>query len=246
MFDRSTLNRALAVKPECLSPRELEQLADDVSPKHPHLASCPRCQAELAMLKEFESSVPLPDEGAAVAWISSHLDRQLDRIKHPDNKGTLPTGTSTWFSRLFGTGVARWVVPVASFAVVAVVSSILLRPKAPELKAELGSSPAVYRAQEVLTISPSGELPKAPKDLQWKLFNGATQYKVSVMEVDHVALWSGTTNYTSLTIPDSTRAKMLPGKPVLWEVAALDSQGRVLAVSQVQRFSVARKPHSSK
>jgi len=246
MIDRSTLNRALAVRPECLSPRELEQLAEDSSRKHPHLASCPRCQAELAMLKEFEASVPLSDEGAAVAWISSHLDRQLDRIKHPENNRDLANATNTRFARLFKRGAARWLVPVAAFAVVATFSGILLRPKAPELRADLGSGPAIYRSQEVVAISPSGELPKAPKDLQWKAFAGAAQYKVSIMEVDRVALWSGTTNYTTLTIPDSTRAKMLPGKPVLWEVTALDSQGRVLAVSQIQRFSVARKALSFK
>jgi len=247
MVDRATLNRALAAKPDCLSPKELEQLAEDPSRKHPHLAACPRCQADLALLKEFESGTTLADEGAAVAWISSHLERQLDQIKSPGGiPRRYPSGTTAeWFSRLFGSGSARWLIPVATVAVIAAVSVILLRTsKQPELRADSGSGPTVYRSQAVEVIGPSGELPEAPKDLQWKPFPGAAQYKVSIMEVDRVGLWSGTTNYTSLTIQNSTRTKMLPGKPVLWQVTALDSQGRVLAVSQLQRFSVARKSSS--
>jgi hypothetical protein len=118
----------------------------------------------------------------------------------------------------------------------------LLRPsKEPELRANLGAGPAVYRSQQVEVVSPVGELAGAPNTLQWKSFPGAAEYKAELMEVDHAPLWSTKTNDTSFTIPSATRAKMLPGKPVLWQVTALDSQGRMLAVSQLQRFSVARK-----
>jgi hypothetical protein len=227
--------------------KELEQLAEDPSQKHPHLAACPRCQADLAMLREFESAAALTDEGAAVAWISSHLERRLDQIKSPlgISRRYPPDAIAGWFSRLFGSGSARWLIPVATVAVIAAVSVILLHTsKQPQLRADLVSGPTVYRSQAVEVIGPSGELSEAPKDLQWKPYPSAAQYKVSIMEVDRVALWSGTTNYTSLTIQNSTRIKMVPGKPVLWQVSALDSQGRVLAVSQVQRFSVARKSSS--
>ena len=242
MLDRSTLKSALAVKPGCLTLQELERLAEDSSQNHPHLVSCPRCQTELAMLKEFESSTPLAEEGAAVAWISSHLEQRLDQIKNPRVAPRRDSSTRSvnWFARWFGTG-ARWLVPVAAIVVIATVSAVLLRrSKQPEL-AHLGSGPAIYRSQEVEIVSPIGELAQAPKELHWKGFAPATHYKVSIMEVDHALLWSAETNYISLTIPAVTRAKMLPGKPVLWQVTALDSQGRTLAVSQLQRFSVARK-----
>jgi hypothetical protein len=133
-------------------------------------------------------------------------------------------------------------VPIAAAVVVAIGSVVLLRPsKEPDLHADAGSGPAVYRSQEVEVISPAGELPQAPKSFLWKGFAGSAIYKVSVMEVDHEVLWATKTNDTSITIPSSIRGKMLPGKPVLWQVTALSSQGQVLAVSQVQRFSVARK-----
>jgi hypothetical protein len=123
----------------------------------------------------------------------------------------------------------------------------VLRPsKEPELHANLGTGPAVYRSQQVEVVSPVGELAGAPNSLQWKGFPGAAVYRVEVMEVDQAPLWAAKTNDTSFTIPSATRAKMLPGKPVLWQVTALDSQGRTLAVSQLQRFSVPRKSSISR
>ena len=222
-------------------------MAHDPARRNSHVADCPRCQAELALLKEFESGTPLADEGAAVAWISAQLERRLDQIKNANaTPRTASAGSVGWLARLFGTGNPRWLMPAAAIVVIAVATGILLRSsKQPELQANLGSGPTVYRSQEVELIAPAGELSKAPKDLQWQAFAGATQYKVSLMEVDHAPLWSAATNYISLTIPNPTRAKMLPGKPVLWQVTALDAQGRRLAVSQIQRFSVTRKSNPS-
>jgi hypothetical protein len=242
MIDRSTLKTALAMKQDCLSVQELERLLDDPSKQNPHLASCPRCQAELAMLKEFEEATPLPGEGAAVAWISSDLERRLEQIKNPGKVTRVASASTSWFARLFSAGHARWLMPVAALAVITTASFFVLRAsRQPDLNASLGSGPSVYRSQEVQLVSPAGELTQAPKLLEWKAFAGATKYKVEVMEVDHALLWSASTNYTSLTIPSATQAKMLPGKPVLWQVTALDSQERTLAVSQAKRFSVSRK-----
>lgn len=244
MINRSTLKAALTAKTDCLSPEELERLLADPLVKHPHLAACPRCQSELAMLKEFEDSAPLPNEGAAVTWISSEMDRRLGQIK----KGSAvharrsTSGPASWLSRLFGNGGVRWLIPVTAIMLAAVIGMILFRSsKQPELRADLGSNPTIYRSQQVDLVAPIGELPSAPKELQWRAFANTTKYKVEVMEVDHAVLWSAESNYISLTIPNAARAKMLPGKPLLWQVAALDGQGRTLAVSQVQRFSVSRK-----
>ncbi len=247
MINRSTIKMALTAKADCLSLDELERLAEDPSPTHPHLSTCPRCQAELAMLKEFETSSPLPDEGAAVTWISSEMERRLDQIK----KGGVvanrkqSTGWSGWLSGLLGSGSARWLVPVAAIALIAVASTMMLRSsKQPQLIADSGNGAAIYRSQQVDIVAPIGDLPDPPKELQWKAFAGATKYRVEVMEVDHVMVWSGESNYITVTIPAATRAKMLPGKPVLWRVTALDNHGQTLAASQIQRFSVRRKTSS--
>jgi hypothetical protein len=253
MLNRSSINQALKGKDGCLSLQELEKLAEDSSIQSPHLAGCPRCQTELALLKAFESSEPLPDEGAAVAWISKRLDQRLDEVKHgtpsPAVRGSAaraPREDEGWFSRFFRGPGMRWMVPVSVALVIAVLGiGFLRRPQEPQLNADAGNGPAVYRSQEIQVIAPSGEVAEAPKTLQWKPFAGTARYKVSVMEVDEVPLWSGETRDSNLTIPISTRARMLPGKPVLWQVTALDVQGRVLATSQVQRFSVRLKSSGS-
>jgi hypothetical protein len=66
------------------------------------------------------------------------------------------------------------------------------------------------------------------------------------MEVDNSPLWSTETTETSVEIPASLRAKIFPGKPILWQVTAVDAQGRVLGTSQIQRFSSPREHSSEK
>jgi hypothetical protein len=251
MSYRNVLKSTLSTTPECLAPEQLEALLDGKR-SHPHLAECPRCQAELAMLKSFEFGAPLPDEGAAVAWIGSHLERQLENIKNPSRRGLLRPATQrleapvSWLARIFGVGGMRWVLPATVVAAIAIASAILLRPaKAPELQANAARQSAVYRSQEVQLVSPIGDVQQVPRELSWQTFAGAATYRIVVMEVDHSALWTLETKEISVELPASLRAKMLPGKPILWQVAALDPQARVLGTSQVQKF-VCSSDHSSK
>jgi hypothetical protein len=247
MMNRSTLSDAFKAKPDCLAPEQLEKLAEDPAPNNSHLAECSRCQTELALLQSFESSEPLLDEGAAVAWISARLERNLGQIKGaPASRGFSASGNAgSWFSRLFAGRTSRWLMPVSA-ALIVVIASVarmqIHRSQEPELSADAGNAPVVYRSQEMEAIGPAGALSEAPRVLQWKTFAGTVRYKVLMMEVDDSPLWSDETSDSIVTIPDAIRAKMLPRKPVLWRVTALDSQGRVLASSQVQRFSVQPKP----
>jgi hypothetical protein len=251
MSDRDILKSTLATTSECLAPEQLEQLLDGKQ-SHPHLAECPRCRAELAMLKSFEFGSPLPDEGAAVAWIGSHLERHLEDIKHPSLGGRLRPATRrlelpvSWMARILGLGGMRWVLPATALAAIAIASGILLRPaKEPQLQANIPSQTAVYRSQEIQVVSPVGDVLQAPRELSWQSFAGAATYRIVVMEIDHSALWSSETRKSSVELPASLRAKMLPGKPILWQVTALDPQARVLGTSQVQKF-VSSGNHLSK
>jgi hypothetical protein len=252
MLNRSTLRGALQAKPGCLTPQQLEKLAEDSSLKDPHLAQCSRCQTELALLMSFESSEPLPDEGAGVAWISARLEQRLGLIKgsRTPRKVEPSEQAGSWISQLFARPRSWWLVPVAAALIIAAVGiGFLHRSREPQLRADAGNGPVVYRSQEIEVIAPAGEVPDAPKMLQWKAFAGASRYKVSIMEVDQEPLWSGETSDLVLTIPAAVRARMLPRKPLLWRVTAMDSQGRTLASSQMQRFSVqlksSRSPHGA-
>jgi hypothetical protein len=202
------------------------------------------------MLKSFESGAPLPDEGAAVAWISSHLDRQLESIKNPSrSRARVATQNletqDSWLTRTFGIKGWRWALPATAVAVAVIVGVILLRPpKEPDLQANAGGQPAIYRSQEIQVVSPVGDVPQIPRSLQWQPFSGAESYKVMVMEVDNSPLWSAETKEATIEIPPAVRVKMLPGKPILWQVSAMDERGQILGSSQIQRFASPRQ-HSS-
>ena len=247
-MDRQILKSALRSSPECLPVEQLETLTRSDAQIPPHVAQCPRCQAELQMLKSFESADPLPDEGAAVAWISSHIERRMDEIKHPPlvrgRKSAIQNGVQTsWMRRLFGSGKMAFAIPALAVLAVAIVGIALLRtPKEPELRADAGSHDTVYRSGEVQLVGPIGDLEQLPTKLQWKAFPSATTYRVALMEIDRVPIWEIKNNDTSVTIPSAVKGKMLPGKPFLWQVSALDASGRVLATSQVQKFVVPRGP----
>lgn len=250
MAERDLLRSALAAGPECLSPEQLESIVTTEAPVHPHVAQCPRCQAELALLKSFLTSEPLPDEGASVAWIGAHLERERDRIKHPAHRRS-PTAAGLkiqtgWLANLFRWPTIRWAVPLAvAAAAVVIVSVALLRPsRAPELQADLGRQPAIYRSQEVQLVAPIGDLAEVPQELRWQPFPGADTYKIVIMEIDRSQLCSVQTRATSIAMPATVRAKMLPGKPILWQVTAFTPQGKVVATSQVQKF-VSPRPRLS-
>jgi hypothetical protein len=244
MSNRDILKSTLAPSSACLAPEQLEALLNGKT-SNSHLADCPRCQAELSMLKSFESTTPLHNEGAAVAWISANLERELENMKNPA-RGRAAKAQGSWMAGLFGLRGMRWALPAAALAVVAIAGAIMLRSaKEPELQANNSGQPAIYRSQEVEVVSPVGEVNLVPAELRWQKFAGAESYKVVLMEIDKSLLWAHETKEVNAELPASVRAKMLPGKPILWQVTALDAQARILGTSQVQRF-VSPNDHSSK
>jgi hypothetical protein len=60
------------------------------------------------------------------------------------------------------------------------------------------------------------------------------------MEVDHAELWSAETRDATIALPAALRGRIVPGKPLLWEVVAKDAAGRAVAWSGKQRFRVRR------
>ena len=145
----------------------------------------------------------------------------------------------SWFARLFAIPGFRIAAPVAAAAIVAAALLWLRSPKEPELQANLGAGSTVYRSTEVQTIAPVGNLQKTPDHMQWRAVESAASYKILMSEVDQTEVWTAQTSDTSLTIPRAVVAKMKVGKPFLWKVSALDTNGQVLATSQTQRFVIA-------
>ena len=67
------------------------------------------------------------------------------------------------------------------------------------------------------------------------------RYRVKVTEVDGNELWSAETTAPRVDLPAAVQARILPGKTLYWEVAAFDSAGANIAVSERQSFRVTVK-----
>lgn len=241
MQDGEVFKSALRSTDECLSLEQLEAVAGGTQ-DHPHLAQCPRCQAELALLKSFESGTPIAGEGAAVAWISSQLERRVENTKRTKRGSDLRlrdgggTPQASWIRRLFTTGRLRVLVPVAAAVAIAAGILWLHSPKEPDLRADAGNHPTVFRSDEMRVVGPIGDVAQPPQQIKWQPIGGAVLYKLVLMEVDHSTIWSSDTQAISVAVPPDVRARMLPGKPILWQVTALSAQGSVLAASPVETF----------
>jgi len=60
------------------------------------------------------------------------------------------------------------------------------------------------------------------------------------MEVDRAGMWSAETRDATIALPEALRARIVPGKPLLWEVVAKDAAGRAVAWSGEQPFKVSK------
>ena len=58
--------------------------------------------------------------------------------------------------------------------------------------------------------------------------------------MDHSVLWTGDVATTQIQIPREVRILMVPGKSLLWRVAAWSAAGERMAVSDAGRFRVVR------
>ena len=242
--ERSLLRKALSPSRACASPIELGSFAEGSLP-HPaaarlrdHVSGCARCQTELTLLTQFENAAPGPDEEAAVRWISARLERRFTDAASPSpwraRHGAAPPRRSAFTALNLG-GFA-----LAAATLVAAVAIGLRESRAPELAQLSPAAPTVLRSARITTLSPAGDLDAAPGELRWEPQTEAASYSVQVMEVDHAELWGAETRDASIVLPPALRARIVPGKPLLWEVVARDAAGRAVAWSGKQRFRIRR------
>ncbi len=243
MMERELLQSALSPSPECLSAEVLQTLLDSGKAESSnaaalHLGGCPRCQAEVAMLRAFTADQPLENEGAAVAWISAQLERKLPEIKGGKQRVSANPKERPWWSRWWSTSGGRLAFAATALAAVAIAASVWMRPAEPTIVADAGGHEVVMRSEEIAGLAPVGDVNAKPTQLHWNAVPQGVSYRVDVMEVDGSILWTGQITEIFVTLPQSLRAKMLKGKPMLWRVTAFDSGGKVSATSQLERFRV--------
>jgi hypothetical protein len=142
-------------------------------------------------------------------------------------------------------GVSVAALSLAAMLVAVVAATYLTTAKEPVLVSDGSTGQTVLRSQAVVAISPKGDLTKAPTELRWQPVPGADHYSVKLMEVDRVELWQGSSKQPSAMLPEAVREKIVPGKSLLWQVTAINENGKALATSQVERFRVAITPETN-
>lgn len=202
-----------------------------------HVETCPHCQSELAMLKSFENSTANQNEGAAVAWIAAQLERK-QQARPQQQKAAAASGWRAMFRLPYMAAAAALAVAIGLGV------SFYINNDAGQPPLHGGGHYGVgpYRSGSIRVTSPSGDLSKAPSQLSWEAWQGASSYNVEItgMDIDHTLVWKGHTAQTSVRITPDIAGKLRPGKPLEWKVTALDASGRELASGKGQ-FRVALK-----
>lgn len=216
----------------CLSPDVLQELVGGSSSDSKgaqHVASCPHCQAELAMLRSFESSLQAGDNQADVDWVTAQLQGAQGMpstpVRIPFWRGLLKTP--------YLAGAAA-IVLIISLGLSLYISTQLERP----LLHGDSSGNQNMRSGDIRLMGPSGDFDLAPEDFRWEALPGAKSYTIQLLEVDGTVLWSGQSAENAIIASPELKAKMRPGKTLLWKVTALDVLGKPMANSSSDRFRV--------
>src|SRR5258706_2570241 len=245
LTDVETLRAAFAPSASCATVEQLGRLCDrdhvgsaDTRVAE-HVATCLRCRTELALLKQFESGDLRRDEQEDVRWIAARLARDVARLTAGEAL-PIPRGASARKA----TAWRRFLAPralAASLAVAAAGLVVVLNVRGrdgtrPALPPDVTAGPSSFRSDAIPLKGPAGDLDVAPKELRWEPAAGAATYSVQVMEVDRTPVWSADSREASIALPASVRARVVPGKPFLWQVVAKDARGHAIASSDMQRF----------
>lgn len=224
---------AVAATKDCPTLEVLELVMEESSPdpkSAAHVAECPHCQSEIAMLRSFESSIPSENEGAAVAWIAAQLERNQKAPAARSSAKVVP----------FWRAMFRLPYMAAAAAlVVAITLGVSLYHSDNGKPIIHAPQYGIYRGDIKLT-TPS-ELKQVPDQLTWEAVSGASSYSVEVDDVTGDKIWESKSTTNSINLDPGVQAKMVPGKPLKWTVTAVDANGKELATGK-GNFRVTVRP----
>jgi hypothetical protein len=225
---------AASATAECLPLEVLERMTENASadPKaSAHLAGCAHCQTELAMLKNFELSTPSADEGAAVAWIAAQLERQQLAPVAQQKIARVP-----FWRTMFR---VPYLAGAAALAAVLILGISLYHGSSDgpgKINPGLGSGQ--FRSGSIHLVSPIAEQNTAPTEFRWDAVKGAASYTVELKDVAGITLESAKASQNVLPVTPEMKACMVPGKPLKWNVTALDANGKAIANSSGGEFKI--------
>ncbi len=194
-----------------------------------HLSGCVHCQAELAMLRSFERSLPAENDQVAADWIAAQLQRA-------QGMPGVPANVPFWRGWL---RVPRIATAAALMLTVGLGLSLYIssRQERPLLHGS-SSENLTMRSGDIRLTDPSGELDREPETFRWEALPLAKSYSIQLLEVDGTVLWNGPATENILITNPELKTKMRPGKTLLWKVTALNALGKPIASSSPNRFRV--------
>lgn len=228
------LQAAFAAGPACLSIEQLAALAagdltgDAAQSAQRHVDACPHCMTEFGMLREFETARPAADEAAGVRWVSQQLAGM--QLPLPPVREPRRNRIGEWFAGLMA---PQYRMAWGAALVLAVAAGLYLRPPQPG-RPVFDPSQQVLRSHNVTLDGPAGELALAPAQFRWQKVEGASMYRVRLLDVTGKQLWSLETTETAAEVPSEVRA----GHAYKWDVVAQNAAGAVLAESPLQDFHI--------
>lgn len=190
-----------------------------------HLAGCPACDAEYALLDRFERAEVDPAEAADVDFIAGRL--------HPVRSQAAAVGFWTkWFPSR--SPMLAW---GAALILLVAVGIEWNRQRVPGISPE--SAPGVMRAGERVEWLPGQVLSLAavPGEMRWQPVAGAASYRVVIAEVDGEVVWESETASTDVSLANA-RSLFLPHKALVVKVAARRPDGQSGAWSPEIRIRV--------
>lgn len=239
-MEEQNLTNALRPGPDCLSIERLGRYADGaLTPderrrEESHVVTCPNCQAELALLQAFATPSVRDDEAEAVRWGVEQLRRREPEIFEGGRLKDVPVRRWLSIERL------RPALALAAVLLALVGGYYLSTQGVPGLPTDIGSSPETTRALAVSLVGPIGDQTAVPARLQWQPVSGAARYRVRLSEVDRHEIWSSDTLDAAIDLPADVRARIVPGKTLVWQVTAYTASNAPLAESPAERFRLVR------
>lgn len=202
-----------------------------------HIAACTSCRAELELLRAFHAPPRDAEEADAIRQV-------VERMRRPVVPAPEPV-RSSWWKAAFHT---RWLSQgalAAAAVLVLVAAGLEFRHGAPpQVSGPVAGEHDVLRSGALAVTAPIGDVGSVPSEIRWSTVGGASEYRVRLLEVDETEVWSAATRESHIAIPPEVRARIVPAKTLLVEVAALDASGKSFVGFSTVRFRLLQKVYT--
>lgn len=94
----------------------------------------------------------------------------------------------------------------------------------------------VVRGESITLISPLIDIKTVPAQFRWKSLGEDVEYKIYIY--NDKLLWSGTSQESTVTLPEEVKKMMTTGEQYSWQVKAFSTEGVLIAVSSRVWFKI--------